>query len=131
MLIFLKKVTRLCGADAVTIPTNANDIKTQLTENNYIYNSIGQLTENKAEKVKYEYNASGLVTKVYYNNTLKVQFFYNDKGFRVKKVFHTNIAKFPTKETYYVRDASGSVLAIVTKPAAPIPQLPHDCIVWA
>jgi RHS repeat-associated protein len=98
--------------DAITQNTNANDIKDQTTENNYIYNSIGQLTENKDENVRYEYNASGLVTKVYYNNYLKVQFYYNDKGYRTKKVGYQDNSSTLDKTTYYVLDAAGSPLAI-------------------
>ncbi|MDA9316693.1 RHS repeat-associated core domain-containing protein [Polaribacter sp.] len=98
--------------DAVTSVTNANDIKDQVTENNYIYNVIGQLIENKDENVKYEYNASGLVTKVFYNNNLKVQFYYNDKGFRTKKVSYQDNSGTLDKTTYYVLDAAGSTMAI-------------------
>ena len=60
--------------DAVLIATNADDIKDQTTVDNYIYNSIGQLIENKEEKVKYTYNASGLVTEVQKNETPRVRF---------------------------------------------------------
>ena len=98
--------------DAVTSVTHANDIKDQVTENNYIYNSIGQLVENNDENVKYEYNASGLVTKVFYNNNLKVEFYYNDKGFRVQKKTYATDGISVEKTTHYVRDASGSTLAI-------------------
>ena len=71
--------------DAVTTATNADDIKDQTTENNYIYNSIGQLIENKDEQVKYAYNASGLVTEVQKNGTPRVRFFYDDRGHRIRK----------------------------------------------
>ncbi|WOC41058.1 RHS repeat-associated core domain-containing protein [Polaribacter sp. HL-MS24] len=84
----------------------------QSTENNYIYNAIGQLIENKDENVKYEYNASGLVTKVYYNNKLKVQFSYNDKGFRVLKKTYATEGTSVEKTTHYVRDVSGNTMAI-------------------
>ncbi|UOY08644.1 hypothetical protein L0P88_08835 [Muricauda sp. SCSIO 64092] len=43
---------------------------------NYMYNSIGQLIENKAEKITYFYNASGLVTEVRQNSQPLVKFFY-------------------------------------------------------
>ncbi|CAM1365467.1 hypothetical protein TSEDIMI_20187 [Tenacibaculum sediminilitoris] len=86
------------------------DIDTQSAEN-YVYDSIGRLTENKKEKVTYEYNASGLVTKVFYDNKLKVQFFYSDKGHRVKKVSYLTTGAID-KTTYYIRDASGTTLAI-------------------
>ncbi|SEB38714.1 RHS repeat-associated core domain-containing protein [Tenacibaculum sp. MAR_2009_124] len=97
--------------DRVVIDTHANDIKNQTTTDNYKYNSIGQLTENVDENVKYEYNASGLVTKVRYNNKIRVEFFYNDKGFRTKKLSYKNDGSLD-KTTDYVLDASGSVMAI-------------------
>ena len=51
------------------------------------------------------------VTKVRYNDLLKVQFLYNDKGFRSKKISY-NTDGLEIKSTYYVRDASGSTLAV-------------------
>ncbi|MGG8496858.1 RHS repeat domain-containing protein [Tenacibaculum sp. TC6] len=98
--------------DAVTIDTQANDIKDQTTAANYQYNSIGQLTTNTDEKVNYEYNASGLVTKVLYNNKLRVQFYYNDKGYRTKKVSYKNDGSTVEKTTDYVLDVSGTAMAI-------------------
>ncbi|MDC1265808.1 hypothetical protein N8009_03345 [Flavobacteriaceae bacterium] len=95
--------------DAVTIATNAEDIKDQTTENNYIYNTIGQLIENKDEQVKYAYNASGLVTEVQINGTPRVRFYYNDRGHRMKK---ESILPSGTTTTYYVRDAAGTPMAI-------------------
>jgi len=53
-----------------------------------------------------------LVTKVYYNNKLKVQFSYNDKGFRVQKKAYAADGTSVEKTTHYVRDASGSTMAI-------------------
>jgi hypothetical protein len=66
------------------------------------------------------------VTKVRYNDLLKVQFLYNDKGFRSKKI-SDNTDGLEIKSTYYVRDASGSTLAVYeanwgslnTNPSAP------------
>jgi len=97
--------------DAVTKDTHANDIKSQ-SGNNYIYNSIGQLITNEGEHVAYEYNASGLVTVVKYNGKKKVEFFYNDKNFRTKKITYQSDGVLPQKITDYVLDASGSALAI-------------------
>ena len=105
--------------DAVTIETNANDIKDQTTENNYIYNSIGQLVENIDESVKYQYNASGLVTKVLKDNQVLVKFMYNDKGFRLKKESYSSGSL--SKTTYYVRDASGNPLSIIDVPSGSKP----------
>lgn len=94
--------------DAVTDVTNAQDLKTQ-TANNYVYNTIGQLVENTGEAVRYQYNASGLVTKVYHENQLKVAFYYDDKGYRTRKVSYNNGG---STTTFYVRDASGNPIAI-------------------
>ncbi|WP_272149613.1 RHS repeat domain-containing protein [Tenacibaculum aiptasiae] len=104
-----EKPNRLSDVHDAIGKKGVEDIDNQ-DENNYVYNSLGQLKENKKEKVKYEYNVSGLVTKVLYNNVLKVQFYYNDKGFRVKKEKYNNGTVILT--THYVRDASGSVMAI-------------------
>lgn len=81
--------------------------------NNYIYNSIGQLTRSEDESTDYIYNASGLVTEVKQNGITRVKFDYNDKGFRVKKTAYTSTGALDS-ETYYIRDATGSPLAIYT-----------------
>ncbi len=95
-----------------TVNAGVNDMKDQ-NAGNYVYNNIGQLIENKGDAVKYEYNASGLVTKVFQSNKLRVQFDYNDKGFRVRKRAYTSTGSLE-KETFYVRDAAGSPMAIIT-----------------
>jgi RHS repeat-associated protein len=97
--------------DAVTIDTRANDIKDQTTTDNYQYNSIGQLIENTDEGVRYEYNASGLVTKVYHNDVIRVQFYYNDKNYRTKKESYDTDGNLE-KTTDYILDASGTAMAI-------------------
>ncbi|MCL6294853.1 RHS repeat domain-containing protein [Jejuia spongiicola] len=78
--------------------------------NNYEYNQIGQLIKNNEENIEYIYNASGLVTQVKKDGNPLVKFFYNDKGHRVKKEVYTGISL--TRTDYYVRDASGTALAI-------------------
>ncbi len=100
----------------------ANDIGDQ-NANNYHYNSIGQLIENHEnvdpndsndldDIIRYTYNASGLVTEVSRKNVSLVKFYYNDKGYRVKKeAFNTSTGALQTT-TVYVRDAAGTPLAI-------------------
>lgn len=98
--------------DAVTTETNADDIKNQALEENYEYNSIGQLVKNNEENVEYIYTASGLVSEVIRNNVSLFKFFYNDKGFRVRKEsFNTQTGALQSTQ-YYVRDVAGSVMAI-------------------
>lgn len=95
--------------DAVTASTNAGDITSQYSTENYEYNNIGQLVRNNAEGINYTYNASGLVTEV---NTryVSVQFYYNDRNQRVRKVVSRNGQ--PPVTTVYVRDAAGTPMAI-------------------
>ena len=95
--------------DAVTVATNANDIKNQPTLNNYKYNSIGQLEKNTEEALEYVYNAAGLVTEVKKNEITRVKFYYNDRNHRVKKESYTPSG---VVSTYYVRDLSGNPLGI-------------------
>jgi RHS repeat-associated protein len=89
-----------------------NDIGSQ-GASNYTYNTIGQLTRSEDESTDYIYNASGLVNEVKQNGITRVKFNYNDKGFRVKKTAYTSTGDLDY-ETYYIRDAAGSSMAIYT-----------------
>ncbi|AUC77565.1 RHS repeat domain-containing protein [Olleya sp. Bg11-27] len=102
--------------DAVVGNTGTDDLKTQQV-NNYIYNSIGQLvTETQdGKQIGYTYNASGLVSGVKVDNIPYINFYYNDKGHRVRKEV-TEDEGVKWKQTYYVRDVAGSVMAIYTAP---------------
>ncbi|WP_028891552.1 RHS repeat domain-containing protein [Tenacibaculum sp. 47A_GOM-205m] len=94
------------------------DIDTQAA-GNYVYNSIGQLIEDHEyvtttepnNIVRYIYNTSGLVTEVTKNDVPLVKFVYDDKGFRAQKISYKSTGVVD-KTTNYVRDATGSVLAI-------------------
>ncbi|WP_172443295.1 RHS repeat-associated core domain-containing protein [Nonlabens agnitus] len=81
--------------------------------NNYNYNSIGQLTKNLQDKIGYVYNASGLVTQItnLITNLPAVTFGYDDRGHRLWKTKHFQNGVAQTR-TWYVRDASGSPMAI-------------------
>ena len=93
-------------------PNRSADLKNQ-APNTYLYNNIGQLSENRAEGIKYVYTASGLVSEVQKNDVPFVRFYYNDKGFRVRKEVYTNGVLSSTH--YYVRDVAGSVMAIYSE----------------
>ncbi len=89
------------------------DLESQANEN-YHYNSIGQLSENDQEEAKYYYNASGLTSSVEQDpnvtNPETVKFIYNDRGQRQRKLHIVDDAT--TTNTWYVRDASGNPVAI-------------------
>lgn len=87
-----------------------------VTGDNYIYNQIGELIENKQENQGFEYNASGLTTRVYNtsNNYNIATFTYNDKGLRHSKTSY-NTSGVAVKATYYSYDGGGAQLATYTK----------------
>lgn len=93
--------------DAVTVNTNANDIKDQAS-GNYVYNSIGQLISDAQDGITYTYLTSGLISKVESAES-SVSFYYDDRGQRSKKISSNGTI---TNTTFYVRDASGNPLAI-------------------
>ncbi|GAA4276420.1 RHS repeat domain-containing protein [Aquimarina mytili] len=97
--------------DASDDVAGADDIGDQ-NGDNYVYNEIGQLIENKAENINYIYNASGLVIEVQKNNTPLVKFFYNDKGHRVRKESYNPDTGRLAYTEHYVRDAAGTAMAI-------------------
>jgi RHS repeat-associated protein len=81
---------------------------------NYAYNNIGQMTQQTegTNTMKVAYNAYGLTKEVRDgNNTLTEQYFYDDRGDLVKKVYYNTSSLVPFKVAYFVRDASGNVLA--------------------
>jgi YD repeat-containing protein len=83
--------------DAVASTVSLNDIENQAA-GNYVYDAIGQLTENVGEKTKYRYNTQGLVTEVQYSNQAVVRFFYNERGQRqIVKKPHNLINKHTKK----------------------------------
>ena len=86
------------------------------------------LIQNKAEQILYFYNASGLVTEVWYEGSPKVKFMYNDRNHRVKKESYHN--ENLLNSTFYVRDVAGQVMAIYTEDGSQ-PQLVEQPIYGA
>src|SRR5690606_16142109 len=97
--------------DTSPSPPDADDLETQ-ANNNYIYNDIGQLVTNNQEGITYEYNASGLVTKIKKTTGQSVvEFEYDDKGQRISKQSFTPGGGLLNK-SYYIRDINGMPMAI-------------------
>jgi RHS repeat-associated protein len=92
------------------------DMPNQTNNTNYVYNQIGELIENKQENQGFEYNASGLTTRVFNTATNYniAEFKYNDKGLRHSKKSY-NTSGVATKITYYSYDAGGAQVATYTK----------------
>ncbi len=102
--------------DAVAAATDADDLKDQ-EANNYVYNNIGQLVEDRSQGLRYTYNVSGLVTEVAKNGIPLVKFYYDDRGHRSRKEsFNTSTGTLQTT-TYYVRDVAGSTMGVYARQA--------------
>ncbi|MDJ1501195.1 LamG-like jellyroll fold domain-containing protein [Xanthocytophaga agilis] len=88
----------------------------QADANNYDYDPIGNLIEDKQDNIKITWNVYGKVESVKKNdNTALITYQYDASGNRTVKVTETrdNTGKLTdAKTTYYVRDAQGNVLSV-------------------
>ena len=91
---------------------NTNQLSSVTGYKSYTYNALGQMTEEIGTEgsQKFAYDVSGKVKEVKdENNQLIAQYQYDDKGYRVSKQSYENGGL--VKTTYYVRDASGSLMS--------------------
>ncbi|MBW1298310.1 RHS repeat domain-containing protein [Aquimarina litoralis] len=100
--------------DAAGDVVGADDIGDQ-NGNNYVYNEIGQLIENKEEKISYLYNTRELVAEIQRDGIPLVKFFYNDENHRVRKEFYNPTNGNLVYTEFYIRDAAGTTMAIYRK----------------
>ena len=79
---------------------------------NYTYDATGQLVESNDDDLEIEYDVYGKVKTLKQKSTgeIKAEYFYNEAGFRVKKVVYPSPTVSVT--THYVRDNSGTVFSI-------------------
>jgi RHS repeat-associated protein len=94
------------------------DLPNQSNSSNYVYNSIGELVENKQEGLGYEYNPAGLITRVYELSTHnpRTEYTYNDKGLKYSKTSYSGgLFNIETEQLFYVYDAGGAEVATYKK----------------
>lgn len=90
-------------------------ISTIKTANNYGYDEIGNLIKDNAENIhNIEWLANGKIKAVSFNMGGSLEFGYDAAGQRISKIFKP-AASYNWVEDYYVRDASGNVMAIYNK----------------
>ncbi len=100
---------------AGTVQVNGQDYTgLEYGDHLFEYDAIGQMTQrnNTGLTDYYKYNVYGKVTGIYEDlahTTPIVEYFYDDKGFRIKKDDYVQ-----NTETWYVRDASGNILSVYT-----------------
>ncbi len=99
------------------------DMDTQSANNN-AYDSIGNLVKDNSQNItSIVWNVYGKITNVVYSNitsgTIKnVYYFYDAAGNRMGKRAETNTASGTSSNyTWYVRDASGNVMAVYSSSA--------------
>ncbi|WP_299897650.1 DUF6443 domain-containing protein [uncultured Aquimarina sp.] len=83
------------------------DIDSGQDLDNYIYDEIGQLIEDKAEGLLIEWRVDGKVKKVTKNDGTTISFGYDGLGNRISKTVMPE-----NKTTLYVRDAQGNTMAV-------------------
>jgi len=85
------------------------DLSDPVNPDNYVYNAIGQLIQDKAEGLTIEWRVDGKVKRVLKNDNTEIEFRYDALGRRyAKKVIGTGL----NTTSYYLRDAEGKVLSI-------------------
>lgn len=95
-----------------------DDIKSQ-NSGNYIYDAEGNMTGDASEHIDIEWNVLNKVSKITNSeNHDVISFAYDASGNRVAKN-RTSTADNDDDGTYYVRDASGNVMAVYEKTATP------------
>jgi RHS repeat-associated protein len=102
--------------ESVSLTADINDIENQ-SPGNYVYDVIGQLTQNSSENLYYSYNTQGLVTEVKKGVNTVVKFFYNERGQRIKKESYNTSSPYTLQvTTFYQLDLSGNTMAIYNLP---------------
>ena len=97
--------------DTVDATKFTDDVDPQSAGDNYIYDEIGNLIGDKAENIaNIEWTVAGKVAKVTKTDNTTISFEYDALGNRVKKELAT--AAGLVTATYYVRDASGNIMAV-------------------
>ncbi|ELR69986.1 hypothetical protein C900_04430 [Fulvivirga imtechensis AK7] len=93
----------------IAVDKHKNDIENQ-PANNYTYDAIGNLTYDTQEKMAVEWTVYGKVESITHQDDGTTRFKYDAAGNRVVKSStdeHGNIST-----NYYVRDASGNIMAV-------------------
>lgn len=101
---------RLSYVDDVIIDQelHTSDIEDQ-NANNYTYDAIGNLKRDNQEEMTINWSVYGKVTSIEKDNGSGTLFTYDAAGNRVAKVTTDDFGN--TYSTYYVRDASGNIMA--------------------
>jgi RHS repeat-associated protein len=94
--------------------TYSSDFETTGTDN-FTYNSLGQMITSDADGViGLTYYPNGQVKKVTFTDTTTTEYFYNERGIKIKSI-HTPISGSGVTTNWYMVDASGALRTIHQK----------------
>jgi RHS repeat-associated protein len=97
--------------DSVPATRFSTDIDNQSTTNNYTYDAIGNLIGDASDTItNITWNVYGKIATIT-KNAKQIKYTYDASGNRIMK-------QTTTDTTVYVRDATGNVMSIYTKPAS-------------
>jgi RHS repeat-associated protein len=106
----LHKVTDDATDASSTDYSKYNDIKQGQTDNNYQYDEIGNLVKDNSEGITdISWNVYGKILSITKSGSV-IRYVYDASGNRI-------IKQTTTDTTVYVRDASGNVMSVYTRPA--------------
>lgn len=114
---------RLDHVSDAAVDKGLNDLKQGQLASNYQYDAIGNLVKDKQEEIdKIEWNVQGKIKSIQRElGSVKpdLDFTYDNQGNRICKVVKPRtiaglMASSAWEYTYYMRDASGNVLAVYT-----------------
>ncbi len=99
--------------DYISDPVNKNNYKEDIDNqeiHNYVYDSIGNLIKDNAEKIQsIDWTVYGKISRILKKDTTEISYIYDAAGQRISKVVTKNNK---SHKTIYVRDASGNVMSI-------------------
>ena len=99
--------------DYISDPVNKNNYKEDIDNQlpgNYVYDSIGNLIKDNAEKIQsIDWTVYGKISRILKTDTTEISYIYDAAGQRIAKAVKKNNI---TDSTYYVRDASGNVMSV-------------------
>jgi RHS repeat-associated protein len=109
--------------DTVALATNYTEDIDRQTAGNYAYDSIGNLTRDNAEKISaITWNVYGKISQItktastVVGDLQLIRYGYDASGNRIRKTAYYNqdATNYRAAHTWYVRDASGNVMATYT-----------------
>lgn len=100
-------------SDAIGANVHSSDIDPGQNPNNYLYDAIGNLIEDKIEQLKISWTPAGKIANIRDNKKNQlISFAYDPLGIRIAKIVSSTNNSKPTVYTYYTRDAQGNSLAV-------------------